>query len=237
MTAGVLFDKDGTLFDFEATWYPVVRTILDVLKTRYRLDDDALKAVRTASGITETGFARESFIQSRTTFEVLELWIGVLKEHGIRVEGKGLTEIFDTTATGPIFSAKVVPGTQALLGRLRNNGCRLGVVTSDDRVSAEHGLRQAGLWEYFDYVAANGDGFPDKPAPEAAAEFRRRFGIAPSGLSMFGDSLVDMEFARNAGARFIGMKTSCNDYSRFVDAGFPVVEDFLDLAAIERLLA
>jgi phosphoglycolate phosphatase-like HAD superfamily hydrolase len=32
-------------------------------------------------------------------------------------------------------------------------------------------------------------------------------------MAMFGDSGVDMDFARNANIRFVGMKTSCNNYA------------------------
>lgn len=233
---GVLFDKDGTLLDFEATWFPVVQRVINRVKDTYRVPEPVLTALRGESGITESGFVKEGFMQTGATSEILALWEEVLVRGGIDLEPGDLSRTFGEEATGAGFAAHAVPGIEVFLAHLKGKGYRLGVMTSDDRASTEHSLHQARLWSFFDFIATAGDGFPTKPDPTAAAVFRDRFELAETGLAMFGDSVVDMEFAKNAGARFIGIKTSFNDYSRFLDEGFPVIEDFLDIEAIVRML-
>jgi phosphoglycolate phosphatase len=130
-----------------------------------------------------------------------------------------------------------VAGVAALLERLRSRGCRLGIATADTRESTEAGLRAIGILGCFDFISADGDGYPAKPDPAAALAFSARFGIAPGNLVVVGDSRGDMRFAQEAGARFIGMRTACNESERFAAAGYPVIENFMDAAEFERLIA
>lgn len=236
MARGALFDKDGTLIDFEATWFPLIRDVLEALETSYAVPGATVDRLREAGGVASSGFVRESLIQSGAASEIIGLWEGIVLSDGARLPPGGLAGLIDEASVSGRYPVRVARGAEALLSGLKERGYALGVVTGDSRPSAERTLKSAGLLDFFDFMAADGDGYPPKPDPAAAETFIDRFGVDRDSLTMVGDSEVDMLFARNAGARFLGMKTQCNDYTRFVMEGFPVVEDFLDPAASDALL-
>lgn len=230
MAKGVLFDKDGTLLDFEGTWYPIIKASLALAAERFSVPDSVIADIKRKSGVLEAGFARESLIQGATVTSIVGLWTSTLAEAGIRVTGSDLMAVFfQSASSSPV---RVTAGAEAMLAALKDAGFKLGLVTADDRRSTEGGLRAVGLLSYFDYLATDGEGRAPKPDPAAAAEFRALFDIGADELAMFGDSRVDMEFARNAGAFFVGMRTSCNDHESFTAAGHPVISDFTDREAI-----
>lgn len=234
---GVLFDKDGTLIDFERTWFPVVAELMQDLRGRYGAPERALRAIARASGVTDSGFERESLVQSATTETLAVLWSALLRGYGLTVDAAEIGRLFTATAVRLARNVSLVPGTKNLLERLKNRGYRLGIATADTRESTEAGLRSVGILEYFEFISADGDGFPAKPEPAAALAFGARFGISPRDLVVVGDSRGDMSFAQKAGARFIGMRTACNAPENFTAAGYPVIADFSDSAAFERLIA
>lgn len=233
----ILFDKDGTLIEFERTWFPIVSRVLDGMRRDFGLPREIVTLVARASGIGPRGFLRESLVQSATTSDLVAYWAGFLQDRGFPVPEKSLAELFREASTRQDLGPYLVAGVQSFLARLLAKGFRLGIATSDSRASTIHGLSQAGILDSFDFIAADGDGLPAKPDPGAALEFRRRFDLPEDGLAIIGDSYGDMVFARRSGSRFIGMRTGCNESGRFVEAGYPVVTDFSDLAAMEALLA
>ncbi|MFA6507958.1 MAG: HAD family hydrolase [Treponemataceae bacterium] len=234
---GVLFDKDGTLIDFEATWFPIVVTILGELRSRYGVSERAVRVAASASGVRRTGFAKESLIQSATTSRIARIWSAIIAEHGYSVRAEEINRLFTDTAKSMTHTIALVPGAKRLLERLKRNGFRLGIATSDNRESTEVGLEAVGILRYFDFIAADGDGLAAKPAPDAAFAFSGRYGIDTKTLSVIGDSRGDMLFAQRAGARFIGMRTGCNAPEGFLAAGYPILRDFRDAENFERLIA
>lgn len=233
----ILFDKDGTLLDFEASWFPIALRILRELKEGLGLPECLVAALAEAGGIGPRGFERECLFQSAATSEIVAAWEGILHGQGYVVQEGRLAAIFEAASTSREAQPRLVAGVPALLDRLHSLGYLLGIATSDSRASTIHGLKSVGILDAFDYIAADGDGLPAKPNPKAARDFRRRYGLGQSSLAIIGDSYGDMVFARRAKARFIGMRTACNRPEAFLSAGYPVVGDFSDLQAMEALLA
>lgn len=234
---GIIFDKDGTLIDFERTWFPIVTEAIGRMRIRFGLGEKAVRETTRRSGILAAGFAKESLIQSATTSAIARLWAEIAAAHGAPVPALDIDRLLTDTAAEMAHTTTLVPGAKALLERLKKRGRRLGIATSDNRVSTAAGLSRVGILDYFDFIAADGDGLPAKPEPDAAFAFASRFRIAPEELAVFGDSRGDMLFAERAGARFIGMRTASNRSDRFVAAGYPTIADFEDLDAVERLIA
>ncbi len=94
------------------------------------------------------------------------------------------------------------PGADDCLHRTSRAGCRQYLFTHRDR-SAVDQLRQDDLYRYFDDAVLRGDGFPDKPAPDAILHLMRKHGFAPEDAYMIGDRDLDIEAGRNAGVHTI----------------------------------
>ncbi|MDH3262381.1 MAG: HAD-IA family hydrolase [Paracoccaceae bacterium] len=229
MTAirGVLFDKDGTLFDFHATWSSWARTFLTELAS-----GDAARAAALGRAIGfDTGkalFEPESPIIAGTPGEIAAALLPHLPGTSAPVL---IARMNAAAATAPMVEA--VP-LGPLLGLLSRLGLRLGVVTNDAEVPARAHLGRVGAERFFDFIAGFDSGFGAKPGPGALLAFADRFGLAPAEVAMVGDSRHDLAAARAAGMRPVAVLTGLageEDLAPFADAVLP------DIGHLPRWLA
>ena len=95
-------------------------------------------------------------------------------------------------------------GAVALIRELCKRHYRLGILTRNARELAHITLEVIGLAECFDHADVLGreDASP-KPHPGGLEHFIRHWGVAPSSMVMVGDSPLDMQCGRAAGARTV----------------------------------
>lgn len=192
---GILFDKDGTLFDFAATWAGVVERLLD------RLAPDPVTRDRMAreSGYDPLArrFAPGAPIVAASTAEIAGIWAA-------RLPGRGAAEIerlANEMAAG-VGGAELVPACDdlpGLLAGLAARGYRLGVATHDSEAAARAHLEAAGALGAFDFIAGYDSGHGLKPGPGMLHAFAAATGIDPGEVAMLGDSRHDLEMVANAG--------------------------------------
>lgn len=94
-------------------------------------------------------------------------------------------------------------GVTDMLGSLRRDGYRLGVVTSKREEPARHGLRRDGLESLFDDAVFHDDTVRHKPHPEPLLLAARRAAAPPHTVVYVGDSIHDIVAGRAAGMRTI----------------------------------
>lgn len=198
--AGIIFDKDGTLFDFTASWGAATAALLDDLA-----QGDAALAARLAAAVgydpAARRFAQDSPVIAHTNAEVAAVLLPHLP--GARVETV-LARMAVLGATAPMVPA--VP-LAPLLGRLKGAGLRLGLATNDAETVARRHLDAAGVASAFDFVAGFDSGWGGKPAPGMLLAFAAAFGLAPASVAMVGDSRHDLQAARAAGMRPLAVLT------------------------------
>ncbi len=78
-------------------------------------------------------------------------------------------------------------------------------------------------------------GVNPKPSPDMAFDFCNQMKISPRELLIVGDSVTDMEFAENAKAQFIGIKTDYNDFEEFAKHNKTAVDNIQDIIRIMNL--
>lgn len=197
---GVLFDKDGTLFDFGATWNTwAARLIAELAEGDGALEAALAEAVR--FDLARGAFHSDSPVIAGTNREAAELLCAVLP--GTQV---------DTLEARMIAAAKDVPLAQAvplvpLTNTLRAMGLRLGVMTNDTETVARSHLTEAGALAEFDFVAGADSGFGAKPDAAPLLAFAEACGLAPEQIVMVGDSTHDLEAGRAAGMQTVGVLT------------------------------
>ena len=81
----------------------------------------------------------------------------------------------------------------------------LGIVSSGTRARIRRQLRRFGLWNRFDVCVANEDAPRRKPHPAGLRLALARMALRPSQCVYVGDSPEDVEMARLAGVRPIGI--------------------------------
>ena len=196
----VLFDKDGTLFDFHGTWAVWTANILTALA-----DGDGALAARLAASIgfdpVAQRFDPASPVIAGTPGEVT----AILLPHLPGMTAEALTARLNAAAC----EAPLVPAVPLapLMADLRGRGLRLGVATNDAESAAHAHLQAAAVAGIFDFVAGYDSGFGAKPAPGMLLAFARAMGVAPAQVAMVGDSRHDLDAGRAAGMVTVAVLT------------------------------
>ncbi|WP_114287813.1 HAD family hydrolase [Candidatus Halocynthiibacter alkanivorans] len=188
----VLFDKDGTLFSFDAAWSVFCDRMLEHLAP----GDETLKdkmaqtvGYQRASG----SFIAGSLIVNASADEVNAAWSALAPGHDLaqvdalaRAETKALPAV-------PLFDLTDV------MGSLRQMGLKLGVATNDIEAGALSQLNAVNALALFDFVCGSDSGYGRKPGTGMVDAFCAQTGIKAEEVIFVGDSTHDIDCGVNAG--------------------------------------
>jgi len=199
MIKGVLFDKDGTLFDFNATWGAWTLTLL---KSEAGGDQAVVHELANVLGydIEAKRFLPGSMVIASTMGELADAILTVIES-----DRAALIERL-STVTASVPQLEPVP-LAPLLSSMKQEGLKLGVATNDAEAPARAHLRGAGVEDLFDFIAGYDSGFGGKPAPGQMHGFLDAVDLTASECVMVGDSLHDVHAGRAAGMRTVGVLT------------------------------
>lgn len=221
---GLLFDKDGTLFDFHTTWSAWAGGLISDLSD----GDEDLRAQLAQVmhyDLDQGRFAATSPIIAGTNREAAECVAQVFDDRSVDdIE----TYLMHTSSEAP--QSETVP-LFPLLSGLRAQGLALGVMTNDTEYGARAHLGAAGVTGLFDFVAGFDSGFGAKPAPEPCLAFARAMQLNPGRVAMIGDSRHDLIAGRAAGMHTIAVLTGTAtqaDLAPFADAVLPDIGHIVD---------
>lgn len=198
---GILFDKDGTLIDFQRTWMPAYRAGLELLSTWS--DDESLSE----RCLEETGYDRQSgkvransALASHANDDIAEQWLclsGLPGNPEARKQIVAVMETYAATKPEPIFDVA------ALFDDLASRDFHLGVATMDGEWVARSSLSALHADHEVSFFAGWDSGHGKKPDPGMALAFCAATGLEPGEIMVIGDSLHDLHMGRNAGAGLV----------------------------------
>ncbi|MBM3615745.1 MAG: HAD family hydrolase [Alphaproteobacteria bacterium] len=222
MIDAAIFDKDGTLFDFRATWGGWTARAVDHL-AGHGADRDAL-AWRLGYDLAAGVFAKDSPVIASTTPELVDIMHGFVPQMG---KGQLLDILSDLSEAAP--QAPAVP-LRPVFEALKARGLKLGLATNDTEAPARAHLAGAGVLDLFDFVAGCDSGWGGKPAPGQLLAFAGRVGVDPVRSVMVGDSLHDLEAGRAAGMRRVAVLTGIAEAAELAPHADVVLPDIGHLA-------
>ncbi|MDE0695610.1 MAG: HAD family hydrolase [Boseongicola sp.] len=192
----IIFDKDGTLFDFQRSWGGAMVELLESAVAPKRLEDAALAL---GFDFERAKFMPGSIVIAGTSTEMAR----VLAPYMQREEEEALC-LIDAMAE----RARMVPVVDlaSCLGSLRQDYV-LGLVTNDSEAPSRLQLETAGIADCFAFIAGCDTGYGSKPAPDPLLAFAKATSIAPERTLMVGDSREDLVAAKAAGMRPIAVLT------------------------------
>lgn len=202
----IVFDKDGTLFDFDRSWRPRFMTAVERLLSKIANRGEVRPFLYAALGFDPcAGLFEESGLFATSTGDaVARAAAQVLSRRSLpRLSWPQCQRLVQDE----FVSVLAQPGDAAPVDRLREviaslclGGIRIAVVTNDDRASTESALDLAGIGRSVDFIACGDGPFPPKPAPDALLAVAERLQAPLQNTAVVGDTLVDLEMGRAAGA-------------------------------------
>lgn len=227
MIDALIFDKDGTLFDFRQSWGAWTRSLLAELG-----DQDGRLAQVLGYDAARVDFAPDSPVIAMTTPEIA----AILHPHLSGLSLLDLNAVMNRLAAeAPMVPAVDLP---VVLGALRARGLRLGLATNDTEVPARRHLTGAGVIDLFDFVAGCDSGWGGKPAPGQLLAFVQACGLEPARVAMVGDSLHDLDAGRAAGMKVVAVLTGIATQDDLADHADVVLDNIGQIGAwIDSLAA
>ena len=97
--------------------------------------------------------------------------------------------------------AFIYPGLKEILIELKNHNYPVGIFTGKGRDSSMITLTKLGVVKYFDLIVTGDDVLNPKPSPEGILKFVNEFRLNPERVLMIGDSVSDVNAAKDAGVK------------------------------------
>jgi phosphoglycolate phosphatase len=192
---GILFDKDGTLLDYAASWTPINARAAAIAS---RGDPDLAVRLLAAGGADQHGgsVVADSVLAAGNTAEIASAWVRA----GAPVAAAALTVELDALFRAAAQTVVPVTDLARLFGRLHGRGLRLGIASSDNEAAIRATATRFGIAGLVDYVAGYDSGHGVKPGPGMVQGFCRAAALAPTEIVVVGDNRHDMAMGRAAGA-------------------------------------
>lgn len=214
---GLLFDKDGTLFGFQATWGGWGADLVADLAAG---DAELERALADKLGIDRAAraFRPDSIVVAATLRQSMAEILPLLPDWEPAALHRHL--IATSEQVSPVEATPLAP----LLARLGAAELALGVATNDVESSARAQLARLSLGDAFGFVAGADSGHGAKPGPGQCLAFAAAMGLSPGEVAMIGDSTHDLHAGRAAGMVCIGVLTgtaSRHDLAPHADAVLP----------------
>ena len=203
-----VFDKDGTLVDFDRLWAGKLIAAVRAV-TRATADPSARQPLEQALcatlGIDAANMRviPESPLAVATLPKLTIACAVVLHQQG---QPWHQAETLARERFQPVIEQPPQPEDLAPIGdlvrlmtSLTEAGCRIAIFTSDDRRATEVSLPLLGIEGFIASMVCGDDALPGKPSGEGLLHLSRTLGVDPSRMLMIGDSVTDMRAAKAAG--------------------------------------
>jgi phosphoglycolate phosphatase len=225
---GILFDKDGTLVDFQATWFAIGD--LMALDAAGGNRDEADRLMQVAGYDYEAHcFKGDSVFAAGTNADIVALWYPAADADRKRA----MITHFDTfTAEQGALQAVPLPGSKDAIANLHGSGFRLGVATNDSTSGAEKTLLALGMAQMFDAAYGYDAVANPKPAPDVVQAFSDLTGLRSTEIAMVGDNRHDLEMARAGGCGLaIGVLSGTGTRQSLAEMADVLLDSIADLPA------
>jgi pyrophosphatase PpaX len=189
MYKALLFDMDGTLVD-----------TFDLIHSSFNkaLEENGKRT------LTKGEFKERLF--GKPVDSTLPEILGVESKE----EVKRILKSFEIYWLRDLKNVKVFKNVFITLQRLKDKGCKLGVVSTSPRDVIEETLRETSIYPFFDIIIGEEDVKRKKPHKEPVASALKLLGVRPDGAAFVGDTIYDMQAAKSAGCETILMLNGHN---------------------------
>ena len=226
----VIFDKDGTLIDFDAMWGGWAEALAVRLEAATgRALAPALFAVLDYDAVAGRTIAGGRLAVTPMT-ELFHLTGQFLKQQGLSHSQVDAALGQAWFIPDPAGTAKPLVDLPRLFGALRQRALKIAIATSDDRAPTLATLASLGVAHLVDTVVAADDDVLLKPEPDMVWAACRSTRVEPRQTIVVGDAVLDMQMARAAGAGLaVGVASGVSSADLLAECADAVLADVDEL--------
>ena len=222
----ILFDKDGTLVDFDRTWGPSAGAVMAHLADG---DADALERLHHVTQYLpdEQRFLQSSPLIAGSSRQYGPLWADVLQRPSDTAFFHHIDELF--IEHGRRFLTPIGRPSHDL-ARLHQAGLPLGIATNDAEANARIQADLLGLTGMLQAIYGYDSGYGSKPLPGMIEQFCQLTGLPASSVALVGDTHHDLATAKAAGAMSVLVRCGPTPVDDFADQADLVVDNVAQFA-------
>lgn len=232
----IIFDKDGTLIDFDAMWGGWTIHLAGQLHEISGVD--IRKALCNAFGYDEASkkVLAHGILASNPMAKLRRLTVEVMLAQGLSEKEAERVVQQGWCIPDPVILAKPFTDIRALFASLHSKGIRIAIATADDRAPTQAMIEAFDIEEYITTMVCADDGIPSKPAPDMVLTLCERMKIDPAKTMVIGDTVSDLKMARASGAGLaVGVLSgvsSARDLTPHADLLLESVDELHQYAAV-----
>jgi phosphoglycolate phosphatase len=239
----ILFDKDGTIFDYSRVWFSVLKNSVDIVFEKegigYKQHNKDL--IMRLMGLDEHGNTHsEGVIFSHDKWTILKNavifgWKARMLPHTVIRISCDIMKCNDQNI-GKKLELLDFKKQQELFKTLKDKGYIIGIVTVDHSASLEIFLCDMGIKKYIDFSSTRDDHLPSKPNPKSFLDFCKKFNLKPEEVAFVGDTTTDMKYAKRANSSLkIGVEWGGYTKEELIETADVVYETLFGIYDNERI--
>ncbi|MEP9851126.1 HAD family hydrolase [Staphylococcus aureus] len=190
----ILFDKDGTLIYFDASWMKIGLQLVDDFMEKYSDAINDIEAAYEYLGVVNGEIQPGTIMASGALDEMIKALC--------EIAGQDVSEWAQnrsqTLVDNRIPENVLVEDIYDTLETLQRQGFKLGIVTSDSKRGVEQFLEETQFKHFFDVVISTEANAVEKPNPEVLAPLFNRYDVSPQDIVIVGDTANDIQTGINA---------------------------------------
>lgn len=218
----ILFDKDGTLLNYEKVWTPFAIKSVEAFTEHFNIHSQK-ENVAHALGLVEGKIQSDAVVASGTAADIHEQY-----EKFAQGGGEWAQNYYEENLEYIASNMELIDGSRYVLSTLKSLGYKNVIVTSDSRKGTELFIEKLEITDLIDDIVAGDDTDYQKPDIRVLYPFFSRHNYEVGDVVMVGDNNADTLLGEKEGLCTIGVLSGTSKREHLKGADL-IVDSITDL--------